>query len=105
MTNQIELPANSLYINGEIVSFDDGEVLVREPIKWESTNEDKAHTVVEGDRLDGLAWKYYSKQVEDASKYWWVIADANAIDDPTDLSVLIGEKITIPDINKFILKI
>ena len=105
MTQSIELPENSLYGNGIISSFPDGEVLERDAVKWTPANDDRVHTVVDGDRLDELAWHFYGNKVEDASKYWWVIADANSIEDPTDLSSYIGSDIVIPNINKFILLI
>jgi hypothetical protein len=103
MTLSLEVPQNNLFINGYISSFDDGEVLEREPIVWTATNEDHTHTVKEGDRLDLLAWKFYKNKRQDASKYWWVIADTNLIADPTNIAYLIGEEIIIPNIDKFTL--
>lgn len=44
----------------------------------------------QGDRLDNLAYKYYSD-----SKLWWIIARANNIGNG-NLSVPIGEQIRIP---------
>lgn len=44
----------------------------------------------QGDRIDNLAYKYYSD-----SKLWWIIARANNIGNG-NLSVPIGEQIRIP---------
>lgn len=96
----MELRDNNLYVNGEIIVFlEDGEeILTRELLVIEPKVEDKYHTVVDNDYLDKLADEYYSDFVSDASKYWWVIADANNIYDPTDISDLVGTDILIPDI-------
>ncbi len=44
----------------------------------------------QGDRLDSLAYKYYTN-----SRLWWIIARANGIG-KGDLSVPIGTQIRIP---------
>jgi len=44
----------------------------------------------QGDRLDSLAYKYYTN-----SRLWWIIARANGIG-KGDLSVPIGAQIRIP---------
>lgn len=96
----IEVRDNNLYANGYINSYpDDDELeLLRSLLVIEPKEEDEWHTVVYNDRIDILAWKYYGTVVTDASKYWWVIADANNIYNPLDLSELIGKKILIPNI-------
>lgn len=58
------------------------------------------HTVKQNDRLDVLAYTYYDDLVERGARYWWVIADANNILNPLDLSELVGQEILIPDILK-----
>lgn len=101
MSEAIELRENNLYADGQIIVFDEGdEMLERIPLEIESSEEDKWHTVVAGDRLDLLAYKYWNKFIPDASKYWWVIADANqdVIDNPLDLTELVGTDLFIPDI-------
>lgn len=54
----------------------------------------REHTVVEGDRLDNLAYRY----IGDAEQYWQ-IADSNAAMHPEELTSEIGRKlrITLPE--------
>ena len=90
----------SVYRNGRIIQFDDGSdeaLLLRSPISYIKSANDKLHTVVEGDRLDRIAFYYYSKVVKNAGHYWWVIADINGINNPLDLDSLVGTKLVIPD--------
>lgn len=96
----LELRDNNLYVNGYINNYpSDGELeLLRPLLIIEPTELDEWHTVVDNDELTRLAWRYYKGRVTDASKYWWVIADANNIYNPLDLTELVGTKILIPDI-------
>lgn len=100
MAETVELRDNNLYYNGYINNYpDDGELeLLRPLLNIVAAEEDQWHTITEADRLDILAWKYYKNVVSDASKYWWVIADANNIYNPLDLTELVGTSILIPDI-------
>lgn len=96
----MELQDNNLYANGYIVNFEEEreQMLLRSLLPIEAKNEDRYHTVRYDDSLSRLAGKYYSGAVEDASKYWYVIADANNVLDPMDLSEWVGKDILIPDI-------
>jgi hypothetical protein len=96
----VELRKNNLYANGELITFEeDGEqILVRELYETEGTLTDDYHTVSEGDTLYGLAWEFYKKKIKDPSKYWWLIADANNITNPLDLTDWLGQDILIPNI-------
>lgn len=47
------------------------------------------HTIIAGERLDGLAHKYFGED-----SYWWVLALINKIDYP--LSITPGTKLRIP---------
>lgn len=97
----LELRKNNLYSNGGVYSLTDNEeLLLREIIPFKGTVTDQYHTVVQGDRLDLVAWKYYRDLVEDASKYWWLIADANNIIHPLDLSDYVGKELLIPNLTK-----
>lgn len=98
MALDLEIPENNLYVNGSIVDFGDEQILQREKLVIIGTELDTYHTVKDEDRLDLIANKRYSGKVPDASKYWWVIADANNIQNPLDLSDLVGSEILIPDI-------
>jgi len=99
----LELRQNNLFVNGATVSFDNGEgLLLREQLSIPPHPKDIYHTVVEGDRLDLIAWHYYEETIADSSKYWWVIADRNPtlIINPLDLTPLIGTEIIIPPIEE-----
>ncbi len=99
-----ELPDNNLYVNGRVIDYSDVEAeLERIPVDYKPTEKDAYHTVVQGDSLDRIAYDRYKGIVPDPSKYWWVIADANleVIDNPLDISDLIGTDLVIPDILRF----
>jgi hypothetical protein len=88
----------NLYANGAIVNFGDEQVLIRDLVEIKPLINDRYHTVQKGDRLDMLAYKFYSGLVENPARYWWVIADANFIFDPLDISEYVGQRFLIPDI-------
>lgn len=101
-----ELLESNLYSNGRIEVFSTGEQeLVRTKIDWLGDEKDKYHTVKNTDSIDAISWKYYNFLVEKSERFWWVIADANNIDNPMDLSSLVGQQIIIPDIYNFLLKV
>lgn len=104
---EIEVKGNSLYRNGFLVTFEDSDevLLQRNTIEFEGTIHDKYYVVKIDDRLDLIAYRHYKGIVEDSSKYWWVIADANNIPNPLDLSDYIGKEILIPNILNVLLKI
>lgn len=107
-TNNLELNSNNLFINGFIVSYQDGsndELLLRENLEIEGTTLDQYHTLTEGQDLDFLAWFYYKELADDPTKFWWVIADANAIFDPTDISNLVGKNLLIPELSRVLIEI
>lgn len=53
---------------------------IRPPVTIPESEDDQFHTVVEGDRIDNLAWKYYGNP-----HYGWIIAEANSTPRPWDL--------------------
>ena len=96
----------NLYSNGRIIKFSNGEqLLVRDLIEYEPQENDIYHKVKASDELSILAWRYYSNFIENASKYWWIIADANSIENPLYLTDLVGTEIVIPNILNFKLSI
>lgn len=102
----LELKGNNLFRNGYIVEFANGEQLfLRDKIVWKGNTEDEYYTLKQWDRLDLLAYKKYSNVVEDASKYWWVIADANNIHNPLNLTAYVGKEIIIPNILNVLMKL
>lgn len=95
----LELEENNLYASGYLLVMEgDERQLLRDPLVWIGSLEDSYHTLTDRDRLDTLAWEYYNQFVSDASKYWWVIADANNILNPLDLADLVGKQLLIPNI-------
>lgn len=102
-----ELRTNNPYANGIIEEYENGDQsLIRELITFDIDSIDNEyHIVTYEDRLDLLAFRFYRRKVQDASKYWWVIADSNNISNPLDLSELVGTRIVIPDIAKILLQI
>jgi phage tail protein X len=47
--------------------------------------------IVQGDRVDLLAYQYYQ-----APQFFWQIADANIVMDPAELVAQLGQAIVIP---------
>lgn len=61
----------------------------RPNMEFKSKDTDVFHVIAEGERLDLLAYRYYSD-----SALWWVIADANDIKNP--LRIEVGKRLRIP---------
>ena len=102
MEEDIELEEASRFFGGELLIYADGTVDLQaqdyvRPDNFRFT----LHTVVEGQTLDRIAFSKYGSQVENASRYWWLIAEANNIERPWDLSDLVGKEIVIPDFVQF----
>jgi hypothetical protein len=87
-----------LYYNAFIILLDDGEMLLqRNLIPYQSSSPDEYHTVIDGDTITGIAYKFYRFYTDDAPKYWKYIADANNITNPLDLTSYIGQSLLIPN--------
>lgn len=98
----IELPVSNMFANGRMIVFDDGTgKLARDPITYTPTEPDDYYTVKKDDVLTRIAYKYYKSKVDLPSHYWWIIADANNIRNPLDLSSYVGKEIVIPNILNF----
>ncbi len=61
----------------------------RAPIDTSPRSDDRFHTIIEGDRLDGLAHRYLGR-----AELWWVIADYNEI--AWTFEIAAGSVIRIP---------
>jgi len=103
----IDISTNDPYITGYIVEFPtEGEqLLLRDKLAVTGNTLDEWYTVIENDRIDLIAFKKYDGKIEHPARYWWVIADANNIHNPLDLSSWVGKDILIPDIQKVLLNI
>jgi len=74
------------------VLFVDGSdefIGVRERINTSKQPDDIFHTVVEGDRIDTIAYRYFGR-----AELWWIICDYNDIFFPLELEV--GTVLRIP---------
>lgn len=101
MSTFIELPDNNMFVNGRLETLPDGpQMLFRDRYSVEPQEGDEYHTVKQGETLDLIAYVRYSKKVEDSSKYWWLISDANNIPNPLDLSAYVGTNILIPNVTR-----
>ncbi len=101
----IELRVSNLYANGRILVFADGsQKLRRDRITYVPAEPDDYHTVKIDDSLTKIAYDFYKDKVELPSHFWWIIADANKIRNPLDLSAMVGIEIVIPNILNFQLK-
>ena len=99
MEEEIEFEDHDRFQGGTIFIFDDGIVDIEAP-EWKEPDNFRfdLHQVVMGESLDRIAFRYYRDKVQNASQYWWLIAQANDIERPWDLSDWAGEKLVIPDI-------
>jgi hypothetical protein len=97
----VQLKPNNLYRDGWVEVFDNNEkLLLRKTLGIKVTLTDKYHLLRRGEMLDALAFKYYQNVTKDPSKFWWVIADVNGIDNPFDLKAFEGTQIVIPNLIK-----
>lgn len=102
----LTLKKYDLYQNGFVEAHPNGEqYLTRDLVDYEGDERDRFHQVMETDTINYIAWKYYKNEIENASKYWWVIADANLIDNPMDLSEYVGKNLLIPNLTKVLLNL
>jgi nucleoid-associated protein YgaU len=97
MEEQLILPENNLYYKGYIVVLPNGDTFL-EAADYVAPTKPKftLHTVVQGDEITKLAYKYYKGIVPDASKYWHFIANANDLETPWALEI--GMVLQIPDV-------
>jgi hypothetical protein len=87
----IKINEDSLYINGSLVSYPDGDATLElGSFVYTPSTRDKYITVNYGHDLVSLAYEYYGN-----SKLWHIIARANNLEDFTELPV--GKTIIIPD--------
>lgn len=83
----------SPYDSAYIMQYDEGEFSLerRIPIPIVS-NEDKTHTLMDGETLQSIAYRYYGD-----SGNWYKIAEANGIMNPlSDTELFVGRQLRIP---------
>lgn len=98
----ISLPLSNPFASGSMIVFDDGTgELTREVSQYIPSQPDRFYTVKYDDTITQIAYQHYKDEVQLPSRYWWVIADANLIDNPLDISEYIGKEIVIPNIRNF----
>jgi hypothetical protein len=91
------ISSNNLYSGGYIYTFPDStSVMVRNVFEYTAKDNDNIYTIREGDTLWQLAWWSYKRFRRDASKLWWILADVNNIENPLDISSLVGTQIVVP---------
>lgn len=82
-----------LYVDGSV------EFLGTRPrIDTSPRPDDTFHTVVEGDRIDLIAYRYLGRV-----DLWWVICDYNDIFFPLELTV--GSRLRIPSLDDVIMRL
>lgn len=88
MSQSVQSP----YYNGIVIKYPDGTgSLERLIYNYTPTGKEKVHTILEGETLQSIAFKYLND-----SGLWYQIADANNIIDPFT-EVVMGKQIIIPN--------
>lgn len=81
------------YTNGYIIQYPEGDKsLQRKRIVHQEDLNDRAYTIKDGDKLTTLSYRFYGNPL-----LWFLIADANEIDNPFELTT--GTNIIIPNQN------
>lgn len=98
MANEsITVQAYSPFITGQIVRFDDGTTeLDFGDVNIVRTKNDAYVTPEGGDDLFQIAFDSYKDVIDDAGKYYWLIATANDIDNPLDPEEFTGRELIVP---------
>lgn len=95
----VEFRGNNLYRNGNLLDLGAGEImLLRDKLEITPSITDSYYTVGLEDELSVISYRVYKDLVTDPSKYWWVIADANNIENPLDITSYVGKELLIPNL-------
>ncbi len=98
----VSLKLSNPYANGRIINYADGTGrMIRDIVDYKPTETDDYYTVTVNDVITRIAYKFYKDKVLLPSHYWWVIADANSIKNPLDISGFAGKEIIVPNILNF----
>lgn len=97
----LDITPENLYSTGYTLMEEDGtEVLERTPLSIKPSWEDRWYIVQNEDELDDLAHRFYGDIALNADKYWWLIAEANGIANPLDISSMAGYYMLIPNFQR-----
>lgn len=89
----------SLYANGFVITDTNGNnILLRNRLTYPASNTDTFLVLRHGETLPAFAYRAYISTLtaDAAQKSWHVIAEANSIFDPFDLSAYYGTYLRIP---------
>lgn len=101
-TASLSLKLSNLYANGRIIIYADGTGrMIRDIVDYKPAETDDYYVVTINDVITRIAYRFYKDKVLLPSHYWWIIADANNIRNPLDLSGLVSKEIVIPNILNF----
>ena len=90
--DEIELWDNNPYSTGTIMQLPDGSLMLeRTPIVHKELPNDQYYRIHEGDTIWSIAFQAYGE-----SKYQWLLADANKIQNPFELEI--GTLILVPEL-------
>lgn len=87
--------------NGLIRVLEDStEELERTTVAYTLNEKDKPYIIQKEDSLEKIAYQFYKTLSPTPERFWFYIADVNAekINNPLDLSDLLGQTIIIPDL-------
>ena len=88
---------SDLYSKGYVLTYVEGDSsLERDKIEYKSDTGDALHVFIEGQTLSMLSYRYYGE-----SKYWYLIADCNEIENP--LFIEPGTQLIIPNKDKYLI--
>jgi hypothetical protein len=100
----VELKDNNRFAGGTIKTFADGtQILVAPDIATPiaKIKDFNLTTVKARQDITAISYGQYNKTVSDASKYYWLLCEANNIKKPWELENLEGEELVVPDIIQF----
>lgn len=83
------------------ILFKDGQaefIGTRQRIDTTPRLDDVFHTVIEGDRADLIAWRYYARP-----ELWWVVCDYNDLFFPLELEV--GAVLRLPSQEHLLMRV
>lgn len=99
-----ELRENNRFAGGKVETFADRSQELIAPNYENAIANIKDFSLLElvvGNELTCITHDVYKGIVEDSSKFWWLLAEANNIDKAWDIDSLAGQSLNIPDVVQF----